>query len=108
MAPQQIEKGKVLFTYDVRWEESDIHWASRWDIYLSMNNAVPGKVHWFSIVTSVRKTTRSRRRRRRRTRAPPHNDDDDDNATGGVVVTAPAQGRGGDDDCRAAPSPRSR
>ena len=30
-----------------------MHWASRWDIYLSMNGAVPDKVHWFSIVNSI-------------------------------------------------------
>jgi transmembrane 9 superfamily protein 2/4 len=43
----------VLFTYDVTWRPSEIHWASRWDIYLSMDNAVPAKVHWFSIVNSL-------------------------------------------------------
>jgi len=32
---------------------SQVHWASRWDIYLSMNGAVPDKVHWFSIVNSI-------------------------------------------------------
>jgi hypothetical protein len=42
--PQKVEPGTVLFTYDVTWRPSDIHWASRWDIYLSMNNAVPSKV----------------------------------------------------------------
>ena len=33
----------VVWTYDVSWEPSDIHWASRWDIYLSMND----KYVWF-------------------------------------------------------------
>ena len=42
--PQNVEPGTVLFTYDVTWRPSEIHWASRWDIYLSMNNAVPSKV----------------------------------------------------------------
>lgn len=50
---QKIEAGTVLFTYDVIWKPSSIHWASRWDIYLSMDNAVPNKVHWFSIVNSL-------------------------------------------------------
>lgn len=50
---QKIQTGTVLFTYDVIWRPSNIHWASRWDIYLSMDNAVPAKVHWFSIVNSV-------------------------------------------------------
>merc|ERR1719329_1183117 len=50
---QKVTTGTVLFTYDVIWRPSNIHWASRWDIYLSMDNAVPDKVHWFSIVNSM-------------------------------------------------------
>jgi transmembrane 9 superfamily protein 2/4 len=50
----QLASGKVLFTYDVHWEENDdLHWASRWDIYLSMDNAIPAKVHWLSIANSI-------------------------------------------------------
>jgi transmembrane 9 superfamily member 2/4 len=49
----QPAKGRVLFTYDVHWEASDISWASRWDIYLSMDNAIPAKVHWLSIANSL-------------------------------------------------------
>ncbi|KAJ1453021.1 hypothetical protein M885DRAFT_525240 [Pelagophyceae sp. CCMP2097] len=49
-----LTKGvKVLYTYDIVWKASNIRWASRWDIYLSMDNAVPKKVHWFSIVNSL-------------------------------------------------------
>lgn len=51
--PQKVALGNVLFTYDVQWRESDIKWASRWDVYLSMDHAVPDKVHWFSIVNSI-------------------------------------------------------
>jgi transmembrane 9 superfamily protein 2/4 len=41
-------------TYDVIWVKNyDLHWASRWDVYLSMDNAVPAKVHWYSIVDSL-------------------------------------------------------
>jgi transmembrane 9 superfamily protein 2/4 len=51
--PQEAS-GKVLFTYDVIWTENrDLKWASRWDIYLSMDNAVPAKVHWLSIANSL-------------------------------------------------------
>jgi transmembrane 9 superfamily protein 2/4 len=50
---QKVATGTTLFTYDVIWRPSSIHWASRWDIYLSMDNAVPDKVHWFSIVNSL-------------------------------------------------------
>jgi transmembrane 9 superfamily protein 2/4 len=51
--PQEAS-GKVLFTYDVHWVENlDVAWASRWDIYLSMDNAIPAKVHWLSIANSL-------------------------------------------------------
>ena len=50
----QLASGQVLFTYDVHWEQNDeLHWASRWDIYLSMDNAIPAKVHWLSIANSL-------------------------------------------------------
>ena len=50
---QEIKKGErneVYFTYSVKWKESDIRWASRWDIYLNMADV---QIHWFSIVNSV-------------------------------------------------------
>jgi len=51
--PQEAS-GKVLFTYDVIWtKNTELKWASRWDIYLSMDNAVPAKVHWLSIANSL-------------------------------------------------------
>jgi transmembrane 9 superfamily protein 2/4 len=50
----QPASGRVLFTYDVIWTENpELHWASRWDIYLSMDNAIPAKVHWLSILNSL-------------------------------------------------------
>jgi hypothetical protein len=34
--------GKVLFTYDVQWSESEYeNGADRWDIYLSMDSVIP-------------------------------------------------------------------
>jgi transmembrane 9 superfamily member 2/4 len=51
--PQEAS-GDVLFTYDVVWTENkDVPWASRWDIYLTMDNAIPAKVHWLSIANSL-------------------------------------------------------
>lgn len=41
---------KLLFTYEVKWESSNIRWASRWDIYLAMSDV---QIHWFSIINSV-------------------------------------------------------
>mmetsp|Transcript_14632 Transcript_14632/g.19102 ORF Transcript_14632/g.19102 Transcript_14632/m.19102 type:complete len:667 (-) Transcript_14632:162-2162(-) len=50
----QPASGKVLFTYDVKWiENPDLPWASRWDIYLSMDDAIPAKIHWMSIANSL-------------------------------------------------------
>ena len=38
----------------MRWKQPQkVHWASRWDIYLSMDGAVSNKVHWFSIFNSI-------------------------------------------------------
>mmetsp|Transcript_17812 Transcript_17812/g.55831 ORF Transcript_17812/g.55831 Transcript_17812/m.55831 type:complete len:648 (-) Transcript_17812:358-2301(-) len=48
-----VRGATVVYTYDIVWKASSIRWASRWDIYLSMDNAVPKKVHWFSIVNSL-------------------------------------------------------
>lgn len=46
VGPQEAS-GKVLFTYDVIWVQNDeLGWASRWNIYLSMDQAVPARVHW--------------------------------------------------------------
>ena len=42
--------GEVVFTYDVKWEASDVKWASRWDTYLLMGDE---QIHWFSIVNSL-------------------------------------------------------
>ncbi|GMI51259.1 hypothetical protein ScalyP_jg5906 [Parmales sp. scaly parma] len=51
---QVIAEGeKIVFTYDVVWAESETRWASRWDIYLSMDGAVSSTIHWFSIVNSL-------------------------------------------------------
>lgn len=49
--PQEVKEGeKIMYTYDVYWQISDIKWASRWDSYLRMPG---GKVHWFSIMNSM-------------------------------------------------------
>jgi len=52
--PQTVKAGEtVIYTYDVFWAASSVRWASRWDIYLTMDNAVPNRVHWFSIINSL-------------------------------------------------------
>merc|ERR1740138_1175156 len=41
---------EIVYTYDVKWEYSDIRWASRWDLYLYMGD---DQIHWFSIINSL-------------------------------------------------------
>jgi len=51
--PQEIRPdtdNSVVFTYSVTWEESDVKWASRWDVYLEMSDT---QIHWFSIINSI-------------------------------------------------------
>ena len=43
------ETMKVKWSYGVRFEPSDIAWASRWDTYLEMSDV---EIHWFSIINS--------------------------------------------------------
>eukprot|EP00271_Cylindrocystis_brebissonii_P022779 TRINITY_DN889_c0_g1_i1.p1 TRINITY_DN889_c0_g1~~TRINITY_DN889_c0_g1_i1.p1 ORF type:complete len:656 (-),score=68.77 TRINITY_DN889_c0_g1_i1:762-2729(-) len=49
--PQAVTKdAKIVYTFDVLWDQSPIAWASRWDAYLKMNG---DQVHWFSILNSL-------------------------------------------------------
>jgi hypothetical protein len=41
---------EVIWTYDVAWEESDVEWASRWDVFLNMKG---DKIRWVSIFNSL-------------------------------------------------------
>jgi hypothetical protein len=45
-APIQRASGSVLFTYDVTWVEAEILHKERWDVYLSMGDAVPNYVEF--------------------------------------------------------------
>ena len=44
------EENSVTFSYSVHWQESEVAWASRWDIYLHMSDV---QIHWFAICNSV-------------------------------------------------------
>lgn len=51
VAPQEVEEDQeIIFTYDVSFTESNIKWASRWDVYLNMSD---DQIHWFSIINSL-------------------------------------------------------
>ena len=47
------EKTSVTWSYDVFYVPSEVRWASRWDVYLSMGDRFSSKIHWFSILNSV-------------------------------------------------------
>jgi len=46
--PQPLEEGKILFTYDVIFEYSDITLASRWDHY----KVARAGIHWGGVILS--------------------------------------------------------
>eukprot|EP00658_Telonema_sp_P-2_P007618 TRINITY_DN12843_c0_g5_i1.p1 TRINITY_DN12843_c0_g5~~TRINITY_DN12843_c0_g5_i1.p1 ORF type:complete len:658 (+),score=183.44 TRINITY_DN12843_c0_g5_i1:38-2011(+) len=49
--PQPVDKpGEIVWTYDVKFEPSNIRWASRWDLYMYMGE---DQVHWFAIVNAL-------------------------------------------------------
>ena len=50
---QSVEKDndEVVYTYDVKWESSDLRWSHRWDVYLKGNP--DDEIHYFSIVNSL-------------------------------------------------------
>ena len=47
----EASEEEVIFTYDVKWEKTDLKWAHRWDIYLKGNP--DDEIHYFSIVNSL-------------------------------------------------------
>mmetsp|Transcript_6475 Transcript_6475/g.6764 ORF Transcript_6475/g.6764 Transcript_6475/m.6764 type:complete len:633 (-) Transcript_6475:318-2216(-) len=42
---------EIVYTYDVKWEPSDLTWTNRWDVYLKGNPN--DEIHYFSIVNSL-------------------------------------------------------
>ncbi|VDD92675.1 unnamed protein product [Enterobius vermicularis] len=49
---QEVLSGKndIVWSYSVKWKESNVPWASRWDTYLRMKDV---QIHWFSILNSI-------------------------------------------------------
>ena len=45
------EDMKILYSYEVQWEQSNIPWADRWDVYLV--GSPDDEVHYFAIVNSL-------------------------------------------------------
>lgn len=46
------DKGTIVYSYDVTFEETDLAWATRWDPILNANAEIK-QVQWFSIVNSL-------------------------------------------------------
>ena len=49
---------KIVYTYDVYWEESDIAWSSRWDAYLKMHGG-PVRPTTYTLCLHALSTSRS-------------------------------------------------
>ena len=47
----EVSYEEVIYTYDVRWERSSVHWTNRWDVYLTANS--DNQAHYFSIINSL-------------------------------------------------------
>lgn len=50
---QAVERAneEIVYTYDVKWERSELPWSNRWDVYLMSNP--DDEIHYFSIVNSL-------------------------------------------------------
>lgn len=45
------ESMKILYSYEVHWQETDIPWSDRWDVYLV--GSPDDEIHYFAIVNSL-------------------------------------------------------
>jgi transmembrane 9 superfamily member 2/4 len=43
---------EMTWSYSIKWEESDVEWSTRWDVYMK-SSAVESRIHWFSILNSL-------------------------------------------------------
>lgn len=49
--PVESSDEEIIYTYDVKWERSDLTWTNRWDVYLRGNPE--DEIHYFSIINSL-------------------------------------------------------
>jgi len=47
---KQDLRNKIIFTYDVVFELSDVSFSSRWDHYLHLDS---DKIHWYNLINST-------------------------------------------------------
>jgi len=46
---KQTLRNKIIFTYDVIFEKSDVSFSSRWDHYLYLDS---DNIHWYNLINS--------------------------------------------------------
>lgn len=46
---KQVLRNRIIFTYDVVFELSDVSFSSRWDHYLHLDS---DKIHWYNLINS--------------------------------------------------------
>jgi Endomembrane protein 70 len=52
--PQIVQLGeRVTYTFDVTWEESNVTWSNRWDVYLQWGRSTPASTHALTVVNAV-------------------------------------------------------
>lgn len=51
LQPIEASGTEVIYTYEVKWEHSEIAWTNRWDVY--MRGVADDEIHYFSIVNSL-------------------------------------------------------
>lgn len=49
--PVETSDEEIVYSYDVKWEKSELMWSHRWDVYLKGNP--DDEIHYFSIVNSL-------------------------------------------------------
>ena len=50
--PPAVLDQAMSYSYSVSFEESEVHWTSRWDYYFRSGGSSENEVHWLSIINS--------------------------------------------------------
>lgn len=50
--PVFTDADEITWTYSINWQESDIEWSTRWDVYMRSSKA-ESRIHWLSIINSL-------------------------------------------------------
>jgi transmembrane 9 superfamily protein 2/4 len=50
--PVTTKDTAITWSYSVNWDESEIEWSTRWDVYMK-STPVESRIHWYSIMNST-------------------------------------------------------